>query len=217
MDSHAVLLCAASYLSGGIPSGYLIARWAKGIDIREHGSGNPGAANVYRVVGRWAGWGTLTIDALKGFLPVMAAKQAYADRPEVLVACGAAAIVGHIWTVFLRFRGGKGVATSCGVFAALLPLPTLFSFLVFIAAVAATGHISVGSMLAALVVPILSVALRQPAPYSAMSAVVAALILVKHIPNIRRLLDRRELAFQDGTGKPPMPKAAEPEDANKRR
>src|SRR3974390_3170536 len=100
MTLSVVLFAGLSYLAGGIPTGYLIARRLKGIDIREHGSGNPGAANVYRVVGRWDGWGTLAIDALKGFVPVLIARYFYPDDPGVQVACGGAAIVGHIWTVF---------------------------------------------------------------------------------------------------------------------
>jgi glycerol-3-phosphate acyltransferase PlsY len=196
MDGSMVGMTAFAYLLGGIPTGYLIARRAAGIDIREHGSGNPGAANVYRVVGRWAGWATLAVDASKGYIPVMLAKRAWPDRPEVLIGVGAAAIVGHIWTIYLQFRGGKGVATSCGVFAALLPVPTLAAFGVFIAAVAASGHISVGSMLASATLPAAAWWLGEPPAFTAMGAAVAALILVKHIPNLRRLLSEKEARFR---------------------
>src|SRR5688572_24701312 len=109
MDPLAIALALASYIAGGVPSGYLIARRLRGIDIREHGSGNPGAANVYRVVGRGAGLACFLLDALKGFLPVLLARRLYPDHILVQVLCGAMAIVGHVWTVFLRLRGGKGV------------------------------------------------------------------------------------------------------------
>lgn len=198
MDIKTPVLMAASYLLGGIPSGYLIARALKGIDIRQHGSGNPGAANVYRTVGKWAGWCTFALDASKGFIPVLIARHYYPQQYLTIILCGALAITGHMWTVFLGFRGGKGVATSAGVFGAVLPLPTLAAFMVFILAVALSGHISVGSMCAGIVLPVLSFALGYPAPLSAMAAVVSALILYKHIPNLKRILAGRELAFKDG-------------------
>jgi glycerol-3-phosphate acyltransferase PlsY len=202
MDPQIIGLGAVAYLSGGIPTGYLIARKLRGIDIREHGSGNPGAANVYRVVGRWAGWWTLVIDALKGFLPVMLARHYYPNDYLALILVGALAIVGHVWTVYLRFRGGKGVATSTGVFLALLPKPTLLALLVFLGAVALSGHISVGSILASVTMPITAFWLGAPRPLVGMAAVVAALILVKHIPNMRRLMGKEELPFEDGSKKP---------------
>ncbi len=201
MELHAVGLGAASYAMGGVPSGYLIARYTRGIDIREHGSGNPGAANVYRVVGRWAGWGTLALDALKGFVPVTLARRLYPNDDRLLIGCGALAIIGHVWTIFLGLRGGKGVATSCGVFAALLPLPTFITFLAFVAAVAASGHISVGSILAAVVLPVVSFGLDQNRAFSIFAAAVSVLVLYKHIPNMRRLMGRGEPGFGGGTGR----------------
>lgn len=199
MDPFVVGLCALSYLAGGIPTGYLLARSLKGIDIREHGSGNPGAANVYRVVGRGAGAATLAADALKGFFPVLLARRWYPDSYWVMVLCGALAIVGHVWTVFLKFRGGKGVATSAGVFAALLPKPLAGAVAVFILGVAATGHISVGSMGAALVFPFLAIFLHSPAVLSAMAFCVSGLVLIKHVPNFKRLVYGSELSFRHGS------------------
>ena len=198
MNLSVVGLAILSYLSGGIPSGYLIARRAKGIDIREHGSGNPGAANVYRVVGLRAGWLTLALDALKGYVPVMIARSLFPASPGLVAACGGLAIIGHIWTVFLGFRGGKGVATSCGVFAALLPVPTLLAFMVFVAVVAWSGHISAGSMTGAALLPAFSAALGEPRLFTALAAASGALILYKHIPNMRRLWLEREPAFDEG-------------------
>src|SRR5271168_1803301 len=102
MDLSIFLLAALSYVAGGIPTGYLIAKQLKGIDIREHGSRNPGAANVYRTVGKCAGVATLAVDALKGFLPVTLAQHYYPGHYRFIVFCGALAILGHVWTIFLR-------------------------------------------------------------------------------------------------------------------
>lgn len=191
MESSALALAAVSYFSGAVPSGYLIAKRLRGIDIREHGSGNPGAANVYRVVGAAAGTATLAADSLKGFLPVFAARRLAAPGDPLFMAlCGALAIVGHIWTVFLGFRGGKGVATAAGVFAALLPVPMVPAVLVFIAGTALSGHISVGSMLAALALPAAALLYGSPAPLSALALAACVLILIRHIPNLKRLLGR---------------------------
>ena len=164
MKSAVFALAATCYVSGGVPSGYLIAKRYKGIDIREHGSGNPGAANVYRVVGSAAGFATLAIDALKGFVPVLSARLVFPKDYPILVLCGALAIIGHIWTIFLGFRGGKGVATSAGVFAALLPKPLLLAVIAFIVGAASSGHIAVGSMAAALALPLSAWLFGSPAP-----------------------------------------------------
>lgn len=192
-------LAGLSYLAGGIPTGYLIARRLKGIDVREHGSGNPGAANVYRVVGKGAGMATLAVDALKGYLPVCLARRYYPDDPWVLVLCGALAILGHVWTIFLRFKGGKAVATSTGVFGALMPKPMGATLFIFAAGVGLSGHISVGSMAGALAFPFLALWFGSPAPFVWLAFSAAALILVRHIPNLRRLLAGGELRVQRGS------------------
>ncbi len=192
-------LLILSYLMGGIPTGYLVVRRMKGIDIREHGSGNPGTANVYRIAGAMAGAVTLVIDAAKGFVPVLLARRFFADHPIFVILCGAAAIIGHDWTVFLGGRGGKGVATSAGVFAALIPLPMALGLAVFIAGVRLSGHISVGSMAAAVVLPVLSLLLKEPGAYSMAALASSLLIFYKHIPNIRRLREARELPVHPQT------------------
>ncbi len=199
MDPVLLLLAALSYLAGGIPTGYLLARRLKGIDIREHGSGNPGAANVYRIVGTGAGIATLVVDALKGYLPVCLARHFYPDQTWVLILCGSLAIIGHVWTVFLRFKGGKAVATSAGVFLCLSPKPLLLSLTLFGAGVALTGHISVGSMAAAAAFPFLAVFFGSPPPVTAMAAGVCLLILLRHVTNLKRLLSGREM-FARGQG-----------------
>lgn len=195
------LLLIASYLLGAVPTGYLIGR-LKGIDIRKYGSGNPGTANVYRVMGASPGILTFATDFLKGFAPVMIARHYfYIEKGHwwIPVAAGALAIAGHIWTVFLGFKGGKGVATAAGVFMALLPWPTVGAFLVFGLAVAATHHISVGSMSASVVLPVLCLILNKHAeqkPFTIMAVVVCAVIFYTHIPNIRRILKGQELSFK---------------------
>jgi glycerol-3-phosphate acyltransferase PlsY len=185
-------LVLLSYLAGGIPTGYLVVRRLKGIDIRAHGSGNPGTANVYRVAGAEAGAVTLLVDALKGFVPVLIAQRLYPHQPWFVILCGAAAIIGHDWTVFLGFQGGKGVATSAGVFAALTPQPLALTLMSFLGGMWGSGHISVGSLSAAVVLPILCLLLGSPYPCTIAALAASLLIICKHIPNIKRLRAVRE-------------------------
>ena len=184
-------LGALSYLAGAVPTGYLVARRVMGIDIRERGSGNPGAANVYRVAGPRAGAMTLLGDAIKGFVPVLIAQRLYPEQPWFVVLCGAAAVVGHGWTIFLGLRGGKGVATSAGVFAALTPQPMALALLAFVGAMWGSGHISMGSLCAAAVLPALCLLLGSPRPYTAAALAASLFILYKHIPNIKRLREEQ--------------------------
>lgn len=190
-------MIGASYLAGGIPTGYLVVRRARGFDIRTQGSGNPGTANVYRVAGAKLGAVTLLVDALKGYLPVLAGRRLFPGSVWLPLACGAAAIIGHDWTVFLGFRGGKGVATSAGVFLALAPKAMLASVVVFILGVALTGHISVGSMAAAVALPAACAGFREWLPVTLFAAAAALLILYKHIPNLRRLRQGHELLLNE--------------------
>ncbi len=196
------LLVLFSYLLGSIPSGYLIAKHAMGIDIRQHGSGNPGAANVYRIVGKWAGISTFLIDACKGFIPVCLARHYCPDSYWIAIACGVIAILGHMWTIFLKFRGGKGVATSAGVFAALLPIPTAIAFAAFVVCVALWGRISIGSICACIVLPVCSFFIgNHPMSVNLMVTAIGLLVIYKHVPNIKRLLQQKELKFEDGAKK----------------
>jgi len=190
-----------SYFLGAIPSGYLITKKIKGFDIRNYGSGNPGAANVYRIVGKKAGWATFTCDALKGAVAVILAKIIAPEVTWLPIACGFIAICAHMWTVFLKFRGGKGVATSAGVFGALLPLPTVIAFLSFVIVVWRTGRISPGSILACIVLPIAAWLTGASLPYIIFCVIVAAIVIYKHIPNIKRMLENKELNFEDGSKK----------------
>ena len=204
------MLLSTSYFLGGIPTGYLIGR-LKGIDIRQLGSGNPGTANVYRTLGALPGIITFAADFLKGFAPSFIAIHYFYSVGAawnslghwwIPVTAGGLAIAGHIWTPFLGFKGGKGVATSAGVFMALLPLPTTGAFLFFGLAVALTQHISVGSMAASVALPVLCFFLNPPEkkPLNIMACVVCALIFYTHIPNIRRILQGKEPSFKHKTG-----------------
>ncbi|MDR0292230.1 MAG: glycerol-3-phosphate 1-O-acyltransferase PlsY [Elusimicrobium sp.] len=195
-------LAVVSYFLGGIPSGYLITRKVLGVDIRTMGSGNPGAANVYRTVGAKAGWATFIIDALKGYICVRLAFYFFPGDYTFAAVCGTLAIVGHMWTLFLKFRGGKGVATAAGVFGALLPIPTMIAFAVFALAVWYSGHISVGSIIAAAVLPLSSYFIgHQPVAVDIVATLVGLVVIYKHIPNMKRLMQKKELNFEDGSKK----------------
>jgi acyl phosphate:glycerol-3-phosphate acyltransferase len=192
-----VFLILFAYVLGAVPTGYLLARRLKGIDIRRVGSGNPGATNVFRTVGKAAGAATLLIDAGKGWLPVWLAQRA--GPGDVLpVLCGLAAVAGHTWPVFLSFRGGKGVATSAGVFLALLPLPTLAALAAFGLGFGFSRHVSIGSLAGAAALAPAAFLLHGPGPAAALALALGVLVAVKHIPNIRRILRGEEL----GVGRP---------------
>ena len=196
-----VILIAVSYLLGAIPFGFLIAR-ARGVDIRSVGSGNIGATNVARALGKGIGILVFVLDVLKGFLPTLAARiwlHGEAEgMPLAVVLTGLAAIVGHNWPVTLRFKGGKGVATSCGVFLALFPTGLAIALGTWVLVVAVTRYVSLGSMvggaalfLAACLIP------DQPFGRAQVSLTVftglAGLISVlRHRANIGRLLKGTE-------------------------
>lgn len=194
MSAEVVFLLFA-YLLGSIPTGLLLARLVGGVDIRTAGSGNIGATNVYRTMGRTVGVMTLVGDCLKGLLPVLVAKQLGYVEGWIL-AIGLAAFLGHVFTIFLRFKGGKGVATALGVFLGIAPLAVSIVLLVFIIIVWATRYISLGSILAAAAMPLavwlLGASLRQ----SSMTAVIALIVIAKHHENIRRLLSGTESKFK---------------------
>lgn len=195
MTPGPVLLVFGGYFLGSVPFGYLFARAVGGVDIRTLGSGNIGATNVGREIGR--GWGILVfiLDVLKGFLPAYAALSA--GGAFLGAVAGLAAIVGHNWPFFLGFRGGKGVATSCGVFLALFPLGVLIALGVWLASLALCRYVSVSSMLAAVALLFCAVTLQRE-PFgdglilTMLSALAAGLSIVRHRSNIRRLVQGTE-------------------------
>jgi len=190
-----VIAATASFLIGAIPFGYLIGRIVKGVDIREHGSKNVGATNVFRVVGRGAGLVALALDIAKGFAPVFATRFLPGDPALAAVICAGAAIAGHVWTPYLRMRGGKGVATSCGAVLAITPAGLGLALATWIAVVAVTRYISLGSMVAAVVLVAYILLSGSEAPLVVFAVVVAGLIIVRHRGNIRRLLGGTENRF----------------------
>jgi glycerol-3-phosphate acyltransferase PlsY len=188
-----VLLVAAAYLLGSIPTGLLVTR-ARGVDIRAVGSGNIGATNVARALGKPWALLVLAADAAKGFGPVFVARL-YPERfpPAAVAAAGLAAIVGHMFTAFLRGRGGKGVATSLGVAVAVSPPIAAGCLAVYAAAYGATRLSSLGSLLGIWSFPaIAAVAGSVPREFVALSVLVAVLVTIKHHANIRRLVRGEE-------------------------
>ncbi len=193
-----------SYLLGALPAGYIIARAIRGIDIRDHGSGNVGATNVFRVVGRVPGATVLSIDIAKGFLAVWwIAGTFHGLSPTPIInlnfyriLMGLATIIGHNWSIFLRFKGGKGIATSFGVLLGICPLAVTLDFLVWSGVVLIWRYISLGSIIAVFALPILVVCLYQEKEgFLELVLFVVLLSLIamyKHRPNLRRLLQGQE-------------------------
>jgi glycerol-3-phosphate acyltransferase PlsY len=181
-----VLLIAVGYGMGSIPTGLLIARWQKGVDIRQYGSGNTGMTNVLRAVGKGAAALTLVGDLLKGLIPILLAR-AWLTSPWAIGLVALAAIIGHMYPLFADFHGGKGVATTLGAFMPLLPGPLLIAFVVFAACVAFRRQVSLGSLAAAASLPLAAILWRAPTAYTLYALVAAALIWYRHRENIERL------------------------------
>lgn len=182
-----------SYLLGSIPCGVLLAR-TRNINIREHGSGNIGATNVARTLGKTLGLLTLLGDLLKGLGAVALASALLPQVWEVSVA-GLAVYLGHLFSIFLKFKGGKGVATGLGVLIYLMPLPTLCAAGIFALTLQISKYVSMGSMLAALTVPLLGIIFKSPIPHIYMACIIAILTLYKHSENIKRIISGTEARF----------------------
>ncbi|MHB8788362.1 MAG: glycerol-3-phosphate 1-O-acyltransferase PlsY [Desulfobulbaceae bacterium] len=198
MTPLAVILIVASYLVGAIPFGLLLSR-GSGVDIRAEGSKNIGATNVARLLGKKLGLLTLLADIAKGFTPLFAAGRLLpidAQQGTVLALCGAATVLGHMFPIYLGFKGGKGVATGLGVFLYLAPKALLGCLLVFLATVGLSGYVSLGSLLGALAVLPGLWLLQEPAWKIVLAAVVVALIWFKHHQNIGRLLQGTEKSWR---------------------
>ena len=190
-------LLALSYLLGATPTSYWIGRVFHGLDLREHGSGNLGATNAFRVLGPTWALPVVAIDLAKGFLPVLFFPDLVGADLGWTIAFGAAAIVGHIFSIWVGFEGGKGIATSAGVFLALAPWAVLGSFVVWAVLALPTGYVSLGSLGAAVSLPVF-VALTNHQGGMALvwfAAALAVLVVGAHRSNIRRLLDGTESRF----------------------
>jgi glycerol-3-phosphate acyltransferase PlsY len=200
-----VLILIAAYLLGSIPFGYLIVRASVGADVRETGSGGTGATNVTRRAGKFAGVVTLLLDAAKGALAVYLARKYFAPDFGInwwVAGAAVMAIVGHMFPVWLGFRGGKGVATGVGAYLMLSPLAVVGAAVIFLLVVIATRYVSLGSMLATAAFPILVWLLSRFRPIEGLkeiltaSAIGGALIVFMHRANITRLMAGTESKFK---------------------
>lgn len=185
-------MIVSAYLFGAIPFGLLVAKLLAGVDVREAGSGNIGATNVARSAGKWLGALTLLLDAAKGAAPVLIADRILHLDDVWLVATGFAAVLGHVFPIYLRFRGGKGVATGLGVFLALSPFSTLIAVGVFALVYAASRFVSLGSLTGAVTLTVATWFIDGRREVSALALLVTLLVIVRHRGNIRRMLERRE-------------------------
>ncbi len=208
-----LLMIIFSYLLGSIPTSIIAGKLLKGIDIRQHGSGNAGATNVFRVLGWKAGLVVLIIDMLKGLIPTVWVSQLGIESGlgwnviNYQIIAGFSAMFGHIWTIFAKFKGGKGVGTGAGMLIGLAPFAVLICLIVFIAVVAATRFVSLGSILASItftaVIFVQKLVLGQPVPNELMifSLLIPTLIIFTHRANIQRLLKGEEskISFSKST------------------
>src|SRR5438045_3866811 len=209
MTTLFIIVAAVGYFLGAIPFGFLLVKFFRGEDIRLSGSGNIGATNVARSGAKGLGLATLVLDALKGFLAVWFASllgtSAYnscgagvacVPATHLMAAAALASVLGHIFPVWLRFRGGKGVAVAVGAFGLLFPKALLVAFVLFVLVVGITRYVSLGSILAAMIFPVAAYFLEgAKLPLVLLVSAIGALIVLKHSQNIRRLLAGNENRF----------------------
>ncbi len=187
-----------AYILGSIPTSYIMGKLVKGIDIRDFGSGNVGATNALRILGTKVGVFTLIIDIGKGFLAVDIARMIVSEPTDlILILTGLSAIIGHIFTIFLKFKGGKGVATSAGVFIALVPIPFALALFVFIFTVWLSKFVSLGSILAALTLFVSELIINIWLSFIELEIliftfIIAIFIIIRHKANIQRLIKGNE-------------------------
>jgi glycerol-3-phosphate acyltransferase PlsY len=190
------LLIIAAYLLGSLPFGYAAGRLAR-VDLRATGSGNTGATNVYRSLGLWGAVPVILLDVLKGFLPAWLFPMWDGEAwPYLAIVYGIAAVAGHVWSVFLRLRGGKGVATAAGVMLALAPIAAAIAMLVWVGLVLITGFVSVASLIAAALVPVLAYFEDAPIETIVFSLGIASFVWWTHRSNLVRLVRGEELGFR---------------------
>jgi glycerol-3-phosphate acyltransferase PlsY len=188
-----------AFVVGGIPFGYLLVRWKTGEDIREKGSGNIGATNVLRTTGRAVAVATLLLDIAKGLFAVWVADQLSAGSPVWMSLSALAVMAGHAYPLFLKFQGGKAVASFIGAFLYLTPVPMLAALVVFVIVVAATRQISMGSIVAAGSLPLATWLIEHPPVVVILSTLAAAVFLIyRHRPNIERIRAGTENVFRFG-------------------
>lgn len=194
MDLYQILLIIAAYFIGSIPFAYIIVKLVKKIDIRTVGSGNAGATNAARVLGKWGFISVFLLDALKGFLPVFVSLHYYGQTMITLIVA-AVVVLGHTYTVFLGFKGGKGVATGAGVFLALAPAEIGIGLVVFIIVFLATKMVSAGSILASITLLIAVCLMSNWFALKVLTAVIVFFVIFKHRSNIIRIIKGEENKF----------------------
>ena len=192
-----IIITILGYVIGSIPNGLLIGKNLYGIDLREFGSKNIGATNAFRTLGLYPSLWIFLTDAAKGVVAVYLAS-VLADTPIALLLAGIAAIAGHNWSIFLRFTGGRGVATGLGVIAVLVPKVTLLIFLVWAVIVYTTRYVSLASIVAAILVPIGMWFMGERLEFLYFGIVAALFVVGRHKPNIERLLKGQELKIKLG-------------------
>ena len=188
------LLLILAYLVGSIPTGVILTKAFSEVDPRTQGSGNIGATNIYRTAGKKLGIITLLGDILKGLIPVAIARGAL-ESHFWIGAVALVAFLGHVYPIFLKFKGGKGIATGLGVFLALAPLPAILSFLVFVAVVLKYRFISLGSLTATLAFPLFLAWLNPHHIYIPFAIIIGVLVFYRHRENIERMLAGKESKF----------------------
>lgn len=196
MQSVAIA-CIVAYLLGSIPNGLVFGKLIWQVDLREYGSHNIGATNAWRTLGKGPGFLIFLLDFFKGFISVWLGS-VLAGTPMAMVLAGICAIIGHSCSVFLKFKGGKGVATGLGVIVMLMPLPALIVFAVWLLIVKISGYVSLGSIIAAALVPILAWLQGYAMEYTVFGLLAAVFVIVRHKANIIRLLNGSESKIKAG-------------------
>jgi len=184
------ILLLSSFLLGSIPFGYITGK-IKGIDITKTGSNNIGATNVFRTLGPALGIAVFILDMLKGTAPIIVATY-LGMPPTTIILAGILAILGHMYSPFVKFKGGKGVATTLGVFFGLSPISFLITGAFMLITIALTKYVSVGSILGSVVLVVIMIFRGEQTTYIIATSLIAVLIIYKHIPNIRRLIEGKE-------------------------
>jgi glycerol-3-phosphate acyltransferase PlsY len=188
-----VISILIAYILGSIPTSYWLGKWFKGLDIREHGSKNPGATNALRILGKPLGFTTLFLDIMKGWAAVIIARHGFHLTLDwMLVLVGLAAVFGHIFTLFLHFKGGKGVATTFGIFLAFTPIATLCTIGIFIITITFSRYVSLASILSAIAFPIFIYYFQCPLIYVFLGIILGLFIIIRHKSNIQRILNGTE-------------------------
>ena len=200
-----VLLVVLAYIIGSIPTSIIFGKVLRGIDIREHGSRNPGATNTFRVLGKGIGITVGIIDIFKGFfctifLPMLIPADSMTSLEIRRICAGFTSVAGHMWTVFAGFKGGKGVGTAFGVFLGLAPVPSLIAAIAWAALTFGTGYVSLGSITAAAALPVSIIVIglisgEFSLVLSTLSVIIGLLVIVRHRSNISRLIKGEENRF----------------------